>query len=539
MAEEDKNSPVGETLTKGSNEVPPLTLGPMGYTGLITLGGQVLEEMQRELRWPQAIHTFKKMEKDASISPALELVEMMISRVDWSVKIPKGYEEQLAPYAEFLEQCMNDMTHDWKSFIKSASTFSRYGFSINEKVYRYRKKENGSKFDDGLVGIHSLPTRSQDSVSEWKFKNKGREISGFEQRTLGGNGELSWDFVNTLENGGGTKFIPRKKYLHFRNNPIKDSPVGTSPLTGCYQAWKLKCAFIESEAIGVAQDANGFKVLYLPPQYMQANASPENKAIFEEYKKIIRNIHQAKESGLILPLITDELGNKMFQFDVQNITGKMSYDVGAIIERYNKEILLCLFADILALGQEGGGSFSLSESKMAIINMSIQSKLDEIKAQLNHDLARQLFELNGWDTKVMPYFDYNNIEKISLDEVSKFVQRVSATGNLPKTPKVINWIMDVADIPYRVDDDMPQEELLQLLGSDTSRSGDGLAAGGLDGTSTGGGSDRSTSNNENANSWNYTIISQTDDLTVVELNGVRSSWITEDWENFKGDLSGA
>lgn len=498
--EKEKGSPQETTLTSGSNAIPPLRLGEMGHTGLITLGGAILEEQQKELRWPEAIHTFKRMEKDASISPALDLVEMMIARVDWSVKIPKGYEEKLAPYAKFLEECMGDMTHDWKSFIKSAASFSRYGFSINEKVFRYRRKDNGSKYDDGLVGIHSLPTRSQDSVSEWVLDDRGRHIKGFKQSVVGysPNGD-GWDFVNAVKDNAQSKFIPRKKYLHFRNNAQKDSPVGHSPLVGCWKAWKLKCAFMESEAIGVAQDTNGFKVLYLPPQYMKEDASPADKLVLNEYKKVIKNIHQARESGIILPLITDELGNKLFEFNVQNVTGKMSYDPSGIIERYNKEILLCLFADVLALGQEGGGSFSLSESKMAIINMSIQSKLDEIKAQLNHDLARQIFELNGWDTDVMPYFDYNNIEKISLDEVSKFVQRVSATGNLPKVAPVINWILDVADIPYRLDDDMPQEELLELLGSDTSRSGDGMAAGGLNGTSKGGGgTDNSVDNTENA-----------------------------------------
>lgn len=167
-------------------------------------------------------------------------------------------------------------------------------------------------------------------------------------------------------------------------------------MVSVWQAWKLKCAYQESLALSVAQDSNGFKVLYLPPQYMQANASEENKAVFAEYQRVLSSAHQAKQSGIILPLITDDLGNKMFEFDVKSMTGRAAYDVVQIIQNYNKEILLGLFADVLALGQEGGGSFSLSESKMDVIQMSVEAKLNEIKSQLNHQLVPMLFELNGW-----------------------------------------------------------------------------------------------------------------------------------------------
>lgn len=268
---------------------------------------------------------------------------------------------------------------------------------------------------------------------------------------------------------------------------------------------------------------------------MQTNASPENRAIFEEYKKIIRNIHQAKESGIILPLVTDESGNKMFQFDVQNVTGKMSYDPLAIIEMLNKEILLCLFADILALGQEGGGSFSLAEGKMQIINMSIESKLDEIKSQLNHQLIPTLFAQNGWDLEVTPLFDHSGVAKLSLDEASKFIQRVSATGNFPKTPQTINWVMEVANIPYRVPDDTTPEELKELLGDSTSRSGDGMATPGEGTAINVGPNDNSVGNNENASTTDYRILMQDEEFVTVEMNGRAVLWMAEDWNKFIGE----
>lgn len=509
MAENDDASlaSVSEdtTLEMGDNEIPSIAYRETGYNGLKVLGGQVFEDCSGELRWPCAAETYKKMAKDGAIAPALELVEMMIARVPWTVKIPEGYEDELKDKAHYLRQVMNDMDHDWQTMIKQAATANRYGFSVLEIVLRLRRKANGSKYDDGLVGVKKLPIRAQDTIDGWYWKNNGRELAGLFQRIVvpdsgDGNG---WDFVNSSTVSGavegGVKKIPRKKFLLFRNNPLKDSPVGTSPLNGCWQAWKYKTAFQEAEAIGAAQDVNGFKVLYLPPQYMAADASEENQAVFKAYQQALANMHVAKQSGLILPLITDETGKRMFDFEVMSVTGQRSFDTDKIISRYNAEILTCLFADFLSLGSSGGGSFSLAESKISVVEMAIQSKLDEIKNQLNHQLVRTLFEQNGWDTDVMPEFVYGDVGKVSLDEVSKFIQRTAAVSAFPRNRDTINWVMEQADIPYRVPDTMTQEELDAALGQMTSRSGDGMSEGLSNGTGSSDGSsgDSSTSNNEN------------------------------------------
>lgn len=491
------------SLEAGENDIPALALGEAGYNGLRVLGGEILEECSRELRWPHAIQTFKRMEKDGAIAPALAYVEMMISRVDWTVKIPEGYEEELKDKAIFMRQCMNDMEHDFKSFIKQAVSFNRYGFAAVEKVYRQRYRDKGSQYNDGLIAPKKLVLRSQDSIDSWVFKNKGRDLAGLNQaiNIPSNRAENLYQSITELDQltKSGIKFIPRKKFMLFRNNPIKNNPEGQSPLVGCWAAWKYKTAYQESEAISVAQDSNGFKVLYLPPQYMTETATEEDKAVFEHYKTVIKNMHQAKESGLILPLILDEKGNKLFEFEIKSVTGQKSYDINAIIQRYTAEILTALFADFLTLGSNGSGSFSLAESKISVVEMAIQSKLDEIKTQLNFDLGKQLFALNGWSTDVMPEWTYGEIGKVSLDEISKFIQRTAAVGLIPKAPKVVNWIMDQANIPYKVDETLSVEELSKELTPETSNSGAGMEEGMSNGTGSSNGSsgDSSTSNTEN------------------------------------------
>lgn len=478
----------GEVPGKGDNKIPPLALGETGYTGLAVLGGQILEECQHELIWPECIDTYKKMAKDGAIAPALELVEMMISRVPWHVTIPEGYEEELAGKAEFLRQNMRDMEHSWGDFIKQAASFHRYGFSVVEKVYRYRRKDKGSKYNDGLIGIKKLPIRSQDSITDWVFKNSGRELAGLHQEvyvptnTLTGPDGYSLYVRDSYTNK--VKYIPRKKFLLFRNNPLKDSPIGISCLNGAWQAWKYKQSYQEAEALATAHDSSGFKILYLPPQYMAEDATPENKAVYETYKNMLRSASRGELTSFILPLIMDGEGNEMFKFDIKSVSGQKAYDINEIIGRYTSEILTSLFADFLTLGNKGGGSYSLAESKVSVVEMAIQAKLNELQDQINHDLVKQLFELNGWDTDIMPEIRYGEITKPTLDEVSKWIQRVSGTGNLPRNRETLNWILSTADIPYRIPKDMSKEEIDDLLTKDTSRSGDGIASdtGGLNGT---------------------------------------------------------
>lgn len=538
MAEQiiDNEGVASVLVEQGANPLPTIALGETGFSGLTVLGGQVFEDCQSELRWPQAGETYKKMAKDGAIAPALELIEIMISRVPWVVKIPEGYEAVLKDKAEFLRQNINDLDVPWSSVIRQIVSFNRFGFSVLEKVYGYRRKEEGSKYNDNLIRIKKLPIRAQDSIDSWKWKNKGRELAGLYQNVVvPGQSEdfAGWDFSYTEETV--KKFIPRKKFILFRSNPLKDSPTGVSPLAGCWQAWKYKQAYMESEAMRVAQDVNGFKILYLPAQFMKADASDDDKAVFEEYKKILANTHQAKQSGIILPLITDENGNRMFDFEVKSVTGQSSYDTNAIIHRYNAEILSCLFADFLSLGSTGSGSFSLAESKLTVIEMAIESKLNEIKAQLNHDLVPQLFALNGWDIDVLPYFDYQSVAKESLDEISKFVQRVSAVGQLPVVPEVTNWILEKADISYRVDKNMDTESLNKILSPDTSKSGSGMEEGlnNGQGQSTGGSGDSSTGNSENANyqKVSYRMIKDDGEYVIASVNNKKPIlMMKEDWE---------
>ena len=474
---------------------PKLRLSQTSNAGVRVVAGHVAEEENRALRWPFAMQTYSQMLKDATIAPAVAAVEMAIARVPWTVKATAGREEEQKEKVRFLQQVMLDMDMPFAEAIRFLGTHNSYGFAVSEKVYRYRKRDKGSKFNDGLIGLKKLAPIPQETIVAWNFKTDGKDLDGLYQSPAVVSNRNEW----SVSTGTEPKFIPRKKFLLVKNNSNKNNPEGVSPLKSVYRAWRYKQALEAHESTSVANDVRGLKVLYLPPQYLSPDASPEDKEVYAHYQRGMSSVNNNEQSSIILPMFRDEKGNKMFEFEAVSIMGQKSNDVDKIIARYRKEIVTGLMASQLILGQEGGGSFSLAESLDSVTKMVVDARLNQIKEQLNHDLIPQLFALNGWDITDVPHFEYGEVSTESLDEIGKFVQRVAAVGMLPKTPEVVNYVTDRLAISPQFKEDTPQEEFLPFLTQYQSGAGEGLNSPVGEGTAkTLSGRDNSSANLEGA-----------------------------------------
>lgn len=468
--------------------------GQRSFNGLNVIAGTIEEECNADLRWPQCMETYKLMCKDATIAPALNLMEMEIAKSEWTVKIPEGYDTELAQKAAFLTSIMDDMEHTWNDFIRQAATINRFGFAPIEKVYYKRIKANGSKHSDGYYGIKALPLISQDTIANWVFGNEGRKLVGLKQ------------WINIPSNEGDIQTytqdkitINRNKFLLFRADPQKDSPIGTSPLNSIYIAWRFKTELEKYESISVAQDLRGLKVIKIPARYLSEDASDDEKATYEYFKEILRSIHNGEQSGIVIPQAFDNEGNALFDFKLESVMGTPTNNVNEIIGRYRKEVVTGILAPQLIIGQDGSGSFALADSLEGITNTVITSRLKEIRDQLNHDLIPQLFAINGWDTTVTPYFDFSETKKPDLDVLSKFIQRVAAAGLIKVDADTVNWLAEQAGMPIPFDDtEISTEDVKKQLTAYDSNAGEGMEEGSGNGTAKSGSSrDNSSANTEN------------------------------------------
>lgn len=472
--------------------IPRMKLGEIGVVGLRQANGRILEETHRELRFPQANKTFKRMSLDPTINSGLNLFKMMISRVEWKVDLGIEPDAGMKERGQFLQENMNDMEHSWRQLIQEACSSLTYGYSVLEKVYRKRTWANGSKFNDGKIGLKKTPIRSQDTINRWIFSRDGRDLEGVQQCLAGIMTGGSERYGLLLDNSTGMVDIPRKKFMLFRVDTERDNPEGCSPLRACYRAFKFRELIEEQEAVGVTRDMNGMPTLYLPPRYMSEDATDAEKSIYEYYKRVIRNIQMNEQSGLILPQAFDpESRQPLFKFELTSTQGGKMYDTDVIIKRWDNKILQVLFADMLKLGQDQVGSYSLAGSKTNIMAMAIETRLQEIQDVLNDELVKQLFALNGVPPNVpLPRLQYGDLDNVDLDEFSKAIQRIGSVGGIERDRPVMNKIREALNV-VPLPADAPVEED-QIMGGQSQA---GKAGVGNGASKTAGGRDNAAANN--------------------------------------------
>lgn len=495
MARKAKQDTLDTTLLAPDPDAPlppRIAMGEQGYPGLRVALGHIIEESNRKLRMPYLIKEINEMKKDSAVAAALSFYKTMLGRVKWDVKAPVGASPQDIERANFIRSCMNDMEHSWFDFISSVLSVIDYGWCVNEKVFKRRTKKT-SKYNDGMIGWKSLPVRAQSSWYEWKFTPDGRYLTDFVQDLNALN--QSGRYTN-LGQGTSTITIPRHKFMLFRTSPENGNIEGTPALKSAWVAWRYKKEIETQEMLGIGRDLGGLLTIGIPAAYMSPDASTAHKAVYEDYKKAVRNVAVGEQSGIIIPSDVDETTKaKLFSVDLLTSQGGKSYNTSDIIQRYTSNILVCLFADLLQLGNSNTGSFALAGSKQSIVTYALDYRLREIKNVLDNDLIRNTFEMNQWDTSVLPEFVYESLDEVSLEELGKFTQRVASTGMIETDREVLNIIRKAMGATMYPETDEPHKEYMK---ESTSRASDGLSKGSGNGTSgEPASSDNSISNTEN------------------------------------------
>lgn len=456
--------------------IPRIKLGEQGFLGLRTSHHRILEETQQAFRYPAFIKTVNEMRNNPTVGAAMNVYRMMISRVKWDVEAPKGADDKMIARTELVRSMMNDMEGSWASFIESVIPYLEYGFAINEIVLRRRLKKTGSKFNDGLVGIKKLAPRSQDTIVGWVFSDDGADLIKVEQ-TLQFL-ENGYRYANR-QNENGRIEIDRQKFLLFSASATKGNPEGNSIYKNIYLAFKQLSLLQDQELIGVAKDVQGILKIAIPPRYLDPNASPEDKAAVAAFQTIIDNYNAGTQRGLLVPnMIDPDSKLPLFTYDLMESKGSAKYDTEAIIRRLQGDILSALSVDILKLGAEGSGSFSLAESKSSVLALAIDYRLKEISEVLNSHLMRMIFEMNGWDTAQLPTFVYSDIEEISLEEFSKAIQRIFSTSAIEVDRPVMNRVREIMGVPAKPEDEeVDKEKLPGNMTQMASKAGAGMEVG--------------------------------------------------------------
>lgn len=421
----------------------------LGSSGLNRQGGWIYEEFLKELQGSRGIKTFKEMrDNDSTVGAVLFAIEMLIRQVDWRVEAASDDSRDVEA-ADFLTECMHDMSNTWEETISEILTMLPFGWAYMEKIF---KKRNGlkssdkrfkSKFNDNKIAWRKLSLRAQETFYQWNFDDDGGLLGLYQQAAP--------DYK--------IRYIPIEKALLFRTKTRKGNPEGVSILRTAYRDWYFKKHIENIEGIGIERDLAGLPTALVPPDLLKQNASPEAKATLAAIENIIKNIRRDEQEGLIFPKAYDANGNDLYEFKLLSSSGSRQFDTDKIIQRKDRGIAGSVLADFILLGHERVGSFALSSDKTNLFSVALGAWMDSICAVFNNNAVPELFEMNPFNIEKYPQIKHGDIETVDLEGIGNFLNKLTSSG-APIFPNVEleNFLMRQAGLP-EVDEQKREEEM--------------------------------------------------------------------------------
>jgi hypothetical protein len=415
--------------------MPRPDLNELGTTGLRRSGGFITEEFLNALRGRRGLLVYREMaDNDPVIGSILYSIEKVILRLEWRID-PFDDSPEAEELANFVDECLEDMSDSWDQTLASILTMLIYGFSFHEIVYKKRggdteDPKTRSKHSDGKIGWRKFPVRAQETLNNWMMDQEGG-IQGFRQID---------------PTGGGFREIPMDKGLLFRTTVNKNNPEGRSLLRNCYRPWYYKRRIEEIEAIGIERDLAGLPVAKVPPEYLSSGASAAQQAVLVEITQIVQNIKRNEQEGVIFPMMYDENNNEMFSLELLSSGGSRQFDTDKIISRYDQRIAMSVLSDFILLGHEKVGSFALGSQKMDLWTMSVEAIAKSIAEVMNQYAIPRLLKLNGMNAELMPYLTYGQISSVDLGELGDYVQKLVGAGALMPDEKLEAYLREQASL---------------------------------------------------------------------------------------------
>ncbi|BBK44034.1 hypothetical protein STVA_40540 [Allostella vacuolata] len=394
------------------------SLAELGRSGLRAWSGLVREEFLPELQGPRGVAAYREMAaNDPVVGAVLFAVEMTLRGVPWSVE-PAGREAAQREGARFLESVRDDMSHGFEDFLVEVLGMLVHGWAWFEIVWKRRLGDPAapaarSRFPDGRVGIRKLALRGQETLLRWEFDAAGG-IRGMWQAPA--------------PDAPQPVFIPIEKSLLFRTTAAKGNPEGRSILRNAYRPWYFKKRLEEGEAIGYWRALGGLPVARIPARFMAAGASAEERALFADFQRIVRDTQVDERAGLVLPSDRDEHGHPYFEFGLLGAPSGQSVPIREAIVDRSREIAMTALADFILLGRDGNGSYALARDKGDRFETALTAWLAAIAAVLNRHLVPRLWRINALPPATMPRLVPGRVGRVDAATLAGLVERLAAAG---------------------------------------------------------------------------------------------------------------
>lgn len=331
----------------------------------LTASNSPLKDDNWELRWPQSVYVFAKMEReDAQVTSVLNAISLPIQRVTWRVN-PNGAPDEIARrVADDLRlPLLGDDPHrpmarmrgriSWSEHLEKVLWALQFGHVFFEQVYGVI---------DGEEHLVKLAVRLPGSVSRINIARDGG-LESIEQYAAKGDTE--------------PPVIPVDRLVAYVYRPKDTTWTGRSVLRAAYKHWVLRDRLIRLEYN--ALDRNGMGV----PVYTGSDISNDPDGDLAAGEQIATSLRSGESSGASIPA-----GAKL---EIKGTTGQLASPREAITY-HDSMMAKAVLAHFLNL--EGkGGSYSLAETQADLFIQSLQTTADWIRDTANQHIVEDLVEI--------------------------------------------------------------------------------------------------------------------------------------------------
>jgi hypothetical protein len=336
-----------------------------GVTGLKQRDGVLGEEFLPELRGSTGRKVYAEMrDNDPTIGALLSAIELMLRAVDWRCEAATGDAD--GKYAAWLQSQFDNMTIPWRDTVAEMCSAFVFGFALFEKVLR--------RNEDGTIGIERLAPRAQDSIVKWEFDGVGMWQAAFQRPPQG------------IENIR----LPRRSLLLICPKYQRHNPEGRSLLRNAYTSYYHIKRLQTIEAIAIERELNGLPVVCAP------SSALKDPSVKEKLDQIARDLKFNEQGGVVMPSDPfmsrdgNYAGTRQFEVKLLASDGTRAIDAGAVITRYQQDMLRAVLADFLMLGANAQGSYALASNKSELFLCSLEAYLQQMRDAVQRDVVTEL-----------------------------------------------------------------------------------------------------------------------------------------------------
>lgn len=413
----------------------------LGTSGLHRNRWNIDEEWHRELRGFRAQLIFREMsDNEACLGAIFRLFQLLALHAKWSFESADDRAESRF-WAEFANQCIDDMDISWRQVLTEMVSVARTGFYYGELIYKIRRGESAdfryrSNYADGLIGWRKISNRGAQTVFGWRYDEEQRNLLGM---------------VQQIPSVGGLAYIPLQKALHIAIDSEVGNPEGRSMLRNAYVSYRNAKNMRTLEGYGYEKNVGGYPIAEVPPHLLSPAASENDKAIVKTIGTNLAQLRRGERTYMMFPAEFDHenkrTGYKLRFAEAGSGDGQSA--IHTAIMRYQKDMAISVLGEFVYLGTDKAGSYALSSDKTSMFLKGVEGIFDTIVEQFNRQALAQLMRANGVPRHLWPRLVYKNLHTPDVEQVCRLLDTMHRVGQGKlDDPTIQAWLRDLVGMPW-------------------------------------------------------------------------------------------